>query len=74
LGENDIPDAWYNIQAYPGFDPAPILNPETKEPTMLPLPLSALSEQEFNKERWIEVPDPVRDVYKTWRPTPFSQR
>jgi tryptophan synthase beta chain len=73
LNEKDIPEAWYNIQADLGFDLPPILHPETMEPTILPPPLfcSALNEQEFSKERWIEIPDPVREVYKTWRPTPM---
>ncbi len=73
LSENDIPEAWYNIQADLGFDLPPILHPQTKEPTILPPPLfcSALNEQEFSKERWIEIPEPVREVYKLWRPTPL---
>lgn len=73
LIENDIPTQWYNIQADLGFDLPPLLHPQTKEPTILPPPLfcSALNEQEFSKERWIDIPDPVRDVYKMWRPTPL---
>jgi tryptophan synthase beta chain len=75
LSENDIPEAWYNIQADLGFDLPPLLHPETYEPTILPPPLfcSALNEQEFSKERWIEIPDPVREVYKMWRPTPLHR-
>lgn len=73
LSETDIPKAWYNIQADLGFDLPPIRHPDTKEVTILPPPLfcSALNEQEFSKERWIEIPDPVREIYKTWRPTPL---
>jgi tryptophan synthase beta chain len=58
-----------------GFDLPPLLHPETYEPTILPPPLfcSALNEQEFSKERWIEIPDPVREVYKMWRPTPLHR-
>jgi tryptophan synthase beta chain len=75
LSENDIPKAWYNIQADLGFDLPPLLHPETFEPTILPPPLfcDALNEQEFSEERWIEIPDPVRDVYKIWRPTPLHR-
>ncbi len=73
LTENDIPKQWYNIQADLGFDLPPLLHPETKEPTILPPPLfcSALNEQEFTKERWVDIPEPVREVYKMWRPTPL---
>ncbi len=73
LTENDIPKTWYNIQADLGFDLPPLLHPETKEPTILPPPLfaEALNEQEFSKEREIEIPDPVREIYTMWRPTPL---
>ncbi len=73
LTEKDIPKAWYNIQADLGFDLPPLLHPETKEPTILPPPLfsEALNEQEFSKEREIEIPDPVREIYSMWRPTPL---
>ncbi|MCZ6529553.1 MAG: TrpB-like pyridoxal-phosphate dependent enzyme, partial [Chloroflexi bacterium] len=73
LTEKDIPKTWYNIQADLGFDLPPLLHPETKEPTILPPPLfsEALNEQEFSKEREIEIPDPVREIYSMWRPTPL---
>ncbi len=73
LTENDIPRTWYNIQADLGFDLPPLLHPETKEPTILPPPLfaEAINEQEFSKEREIEIPDPVREIYTMWRPTPL---
>ena len=73
LTEKDIPKTWYNIQADLGFDLPPLLHPETKEPTILPPPLfcEAIKEQEFSKEREIEIPDPVREIYSSWRPTPL---
>ncbi|MCH8094743.1 MAG: TrpB-like pyridoxal phosphate-dependent enzyme [Chloroflexi bacterium] len=73
LTEKDIPKTWYNIQADLGFDLPPLLHPETKEPTILPPPLfcEALNEQEFSKEREIEIPGPVREIYSSWRPTPL---
>lgn len=73
LTEKDIPKVWYNIQADLSFDLPPLLHPETKEPTILPPPLfcEALNEQEFSKEREIEIPDPVREIYASWRPTPL---
>ncbi|HEY41233.1 MAG TPA: TrpB-like pyridoxal phosphate-dependent enzyme, partial [Dehalococcoidia bacterium] len=48
-----------------------LLHPGTKEPTILPPPLfvEALNEQEFSKERWIEIPEEVQAIYRTWRPT-----
>jgi len=71
LDEKDIPTAWYNIQADLPEPLPPLLHPGTKEPTILPPPLfaEALNEQEFSKERWIEIPEEVRAVYRTWRPT-----
>ena len=73
LTESDIPKTWYNIQADLGFDLPPLLHPETKEPTILPPPLfpEAINEQEFSKAREIEIPDPVREIYSMWRPTPL---
>ena len=71
LEEKDMPTHWYNVQADLPEPLPPLLNPQTKEPTILPPPLfpSAMNEQEFSKERYIEIPDEVRDVYTTWRPT-----
>jgi len=71
LDEKDIPTAWYNIQADLPEPLPPLLHPGTKEPTILPPPLfaEALNEQEFSKERWIEIPEEVQAIYRTWRPT-----
>ncbi len=71
LDEKDMPTAWYNIQADLPEPLPPLLHPVTKEPTRLPPPLfaEALNEQEFSKERWIEIPEEVQAVYRTWRPT-----
>jgi tryptophan synthase beta chain len=71
LDEKDMPTHWYNVQADLPEPMPPLLNPQTKEPTILPPPLfpSAMNEQEFSKERYIEIPDEVRDIYATWRPT-----
>jgi len=69
--EKDMPTSWYNIQADLPEPLPPLLHPGTKEPTILPPPLfvEALNEQEFSKERWIEIPEEVQAVYHTWRPT-----
>ena len=71
LDEKDMPTSWYNIQADLPEPLPPLRHPATKEPTRLPPPLfaEALNEQEFSKERWIEIPEEVQAVYRTWRPT-----
>jgi tryptophan synthase beta chain len=75
LSENDIPKAWYNIQADLPFELPPVLHPGTKQPVgpgdLAPLFPMALIMQEVSREREIEIPEPVRDVYKIWRPTPL---
>ncbi len=75
LDESKLPQAWYNINADMPVPPQPVLHPATKEP-VTPDFLSALFPmdlimQEVSTERWIEIPEPVREVYKLWRPTPM---
>ncbi len=75
LGENQIPTHWYNvIPDLPG-PPAPVLHPGTSKPItpqdLLPLFPMGLIEQEVSPERWIKIPDPVREVYRLWRPSPL---
>ncbi|MGW2377904.1 MULTISPECIES: TrpB-like pyridoxal phosphate-dependent enzyme [Kitasatospora] len=75
LSENDLPDRWYNI--IPDL-PAPLpgpLNPATLEP-LKPQDLAELLpqkiiEHEFTRERWVDIPEEVREVYKIWRPSPL---
>jgi len=71
LDEKEMPTQWYNIQADLPEPLPPMLHPVTKEPTRLPPPLfpEACNEQEFSKERWIEIPEEVQEAYRTWRPT-----
>ena len=73
LEEKELPKAWYNIAADITFDVPPLLHPQTKEPTKLPPPLfcDALVEQEESKQKFIEIPEPVREVLSLWRPTPL---
>jgi len=78
LGENDLPDAWYNIlpdMAARGMPPLPPLHPGTLEPVtpdlLAPLFPEALILQEVSTEPWISIPGPVLDVYRLWRPTPL---
>ncbi|MDR0427367.1 MAG: TrpB-like pyridoxal phosphate-dependent enzyme [Dysgonamonadaceae bacterium] len=75
LGEKDIPTAWYNIVADMQNKPLPPLNPQTKEPLkpedLEPIFAKELIHQELSQERWIEIPEEVRELYKIWRPTPL---
>jgi tryptophan synthase beta chain len=75
LGERDIPTHWVNLMAdLPGEAPPP-LHPGTKEPAgpddLSPLFPMALIMQEVSAEPLIDIPEPVRDAYKLWRPTPL---
>jgi tryptophan synthase beta chain len=75
LDEEEIPKAWYNIQADLPTPLDPPLNPATKEP-IGPQDLARifpmeLIKQEVSRERWIKIPEEVRDVYRLWRPTPL---
>ena len=76
LQENEIPRAWYNIVADMKNKPLPMLNPQTKQPIKLEemcgLFNRACSEQELNTtDAWIEIPEEVRDMYKSYRSTPL---
>ena len=75
LTEKSIPKAWYNIQADLPQPLPPVIHPGTGEPIgpddLAPLFPMAVIGQEVSQERWIEIPDPVRDVLRLWRPTPL---
>lgn len=75
LSEEEIPKAWYNIQADLPQPLPPVINPGTGEPIgpedLAPLFPMALIGQEVSQEREIEIPDPVRDAYGMWRPSPL---
>jgi tryptophan synthase beta chain len=75
LSERDLPTKWYNIQADLKTPLAPPLHPGTGQPIgpqdLAPLFPMELIKQEVSQERWIEIPDEVRDVYRLWRPTPL---
>ena len=77
LPESEIPTHWYNLVADLPTPPPPPLHPGTKEPLqpadLAPLFPMALIEQEVSTERWIEIPGPVRDLLRLWRPSPLSR-
>ena len=75
LGEQDIPKFWYNIAADLPSALPPVLHPGTRQPIgpddLAPIFPMAVIQQEVSQEREIEIPEPVRDVYRQWRPTPL---
>jgi tryptophan synthase beta chain len=75
LNETDLPRTWYNINADMPVPPAPVLNPQTLEPVtpdflnvLFPMELIM---QEVSGDRYIDIPEEVRDIYKLYRPTPL---
>jgi len=73
LSESDIPRFWYNMNADSPVPPTPVFNPATKElitkdalEALFPLPLI---EQEITMERYVPIPEEVREIYKLYRPT-----
>ena len=75
LSESDIPRSWYNIQPDLPEPLPPVLHPGTKQPVgpedLAPLFPMEVIRQEVSSDREIEIPEPVRDVYRLWRPTPL---
>jgi tryptophan synthase beta chain len=75
LGEEDIPKYWYNIAADLPAPPPPPLHPGTGQPVgpddLAPLFPMSLIMQEVSTEREVEIPEPVREIYKLWRPSPL---
>ena len=77
LDESQLPKAWYNINADLPTPPQPVLHPGTMQPVTpdflaVLFPMNLIL-QEVSPERWIEIPEPVREVYKLWRPTPLHR-
>ena len=77
LDEGDIPESWYNLAADLPSPPPPPLDPGSGRPigpeALAPLFPMALIQQEVATELEIAIPDPVRDVYRMWRPTPLHR-
>ena len=77
LTEDELPSHWYNILADVPEPLGAFLSPRTLEPLtppdLTPIFPMAIIGQEVSAERWIEIPDRVRDIYKMWRPTPLHR-
>ncbi|GIK27165.1 MAG: TrpB-like pyridoxal phosphate-dependent enzyme [Chloroflexi bacterium] len=75
LPQSEIPAHWYNIQADLPRPLPPVLHPGTHQPVgpddLAPLFPMDLILQEVSQDRYIEIPDEVREIYKLWRPTPL---
>ena len=75
LSESEMPQQWYNVQADLPSPVPPCLHPGTGQPLtppdLMPLFPMGLIMQEVSQERWIDIPDPVLDLYKLWRPSPL---
>lgn len=75
LTEDEMPRSWYNIAADLPRPPDPVLHPGTKQPVtpddLAPLFPMALILQEVSTERYIEIPEPIRQIYTQWRPSPL---
>jgi tryptophan synthase beta chain len=77
LNETDLPKFWYNINADSPVPPTPVLHPGTLEPVtpdflsvLFPMELIM---QEISTERFIQIPEEVREIYKLYRPTPLMR-
>ena len=77
LDESQLPRFWYNINADMPVPPTPVLHPQTMEPVtpdflsvLFPMDLIM---QEVSTERYIEIPEEVREIYKLYRPTPLHR-
>ena len=75
LDETHIPKFWYNLTADLPVPLPAVLHPGAKQPAgpgdLEPLFPMALILQEVSTEREIEIPEPIRDVYRMWRPSPL---
>ena len=76
LSEDQLPTRWYNIAPdMPEGSLRPPLNPATGEPVgpdaLAPLFPMSIIMQEVSTDRYVDIPDEVREIYKLWRPTPL---
>src|SRR4051794_4080733 len=77
LDESQLPRAWYNIKADLPVPQPPALHPHTLQPLtdefLEPLFPPGLLEHENTTERYVEIPEPIREIYRLWRPTPLRR-
>ncbi|MDP9478565.1 MAG: TrpB-like pyridoxal phosphate-dependent enzyme [Actinomycetota bacterium] len=75
LDEKAIPESWYNIVPDLPFDLDPPLNPATREPAgpgdFAPIFPEEIIRQEVTRDRYVPIPEEVRETYALWRPTPL---
>ncbi len=76
LSEDQLPKAWYNLRADMPEQPDPLLNPATHQPAkveeLYPVFCEELAQQEMDcTTRWFEIPEPVQEIYKMYRPSPL---
>lgn len=75
LDENELPKTWYNINPDMPVDPGPVLHPGSKEPVtpdfLAQLFPMRFIEEAVSQESEVEIPEPVMEAYKLWRPTPL---
>ena len=77
LNESELPTHWYNIIPDLPAPPPPVLHPGTLQPVgpddLAPLFPMDLILQEVSGDSYVEIPEPVRDAYRMWRPTPLHR-
>ena len=75
LEESELPTRWYNVVPDLPAPPPPPLHPGTREPVgpddLAPLFPPELIAQEVTAERYVDIPEPVREIYRLWRPSPL---
>ncbi len=74
LPQSEIPTHWYNVVADMPRPPLPPLGPDGQPATPAQMGAifpTAILEQEMSSERWIPIPQPVREIYRLWRPSPL---
>lgn len=75
LDEDELPTQWYNVIPDLPEPPPPPLHPGTREPVgpddLAPLFPQALIAQEVTTDRYVDIPEEVREVYRLWRPSPL---
>ncbi|ACL67212.1 pyridoxal-phosphate dependent TrpB-like enzyme [Anaeromyxobacter dehalogenans 2CP-1] len=75
LGENQIPTHWYNVIPDLPEPLSPVIHPATGKPAspddLVRIFPPQLIEQEVSTQRWIQIPEPVREIYRLWRPAPL---